>query len=302
MSREMTNSNWLELLKLRSVNQQKHYFNRLRNEERRKERRKVKEINEQKKNTEKGQVDDAKHSHKMLDGPFLNQYHNRYQDKLSQLHKTTKGYQSIMFGRPLVFECVSEDHNHKRGYFLANIIIELYQTNIAHTEPFHFHVAGVCKKGHLEKGLTGKNNFIDVHNKDICDVFPREKLVYLTPYSKNPLTFNAEGILVLGAMTFYAADHTLGQLPLTVQRAEELGVRTAFLPVNEFIRHILQNKQCLPPLPVMRALLDYNYYRDWDTALKHMDIILTKREWAKQKIWLEMKEVKERRKKATMPL
>ena len=233
----MTNRNWLKLLKLRSMKQRRYYFGKLEKEERRKDRRKEKEINEQKRKIEKEQVDDARNIHDIFDGPFLNQYHNRHQAKLSQLHKI-RGCQSIMFGRPLVFDCASEDHYHdKRSCFLTNIMSDLYQANIAHIEPFHFNVAGVCKKGHFEKRLSGRNLFIDVHTKDICDIFPREKLVYLTPFSRNPLTFHAEDVLVFGAMTFYAADHTLGKLPLTAQRAEELGVRTAFLPVNKFIRY-----------------------------------------------------------------
>ena len=63
-------------------------------------------------------------------------------------------------------------------------------------------------------------------------------------------------------------------------------------------RHTLQNKHQFPALPVLRALLDYNYTRDWGTALKHMDAMLTDKERIKQKIWLEMKETEEKSEKA----
>ena len=184
-----------------------------------------------------GHMDEAKPVPGIFEKGFLNQYHN-YTGRYAQLIRKTKGYQSLMFGSPLVFDYAFEEHSQKKGYFLANIMAELYQTNIAHQEPFHFHLTGVFNNGYLEKGMKNQTNFLDVHKRDICDIFPPEKLVYLAPHSETPLNLQAEDILVLGATTFFHTERILTQIPWELKRAEELGIRTAFLPVNSFIRYM----------------------------------------------------------------
>ena len=191
---------------------------------------------EKKENKDELEVDNVKHNHGAYEGPYLNLYHSIYTTRITKLQRNVIGCQSVMFGRPVVFDFALEEHFEKNAYFLRNIINDLYSANIAHVEPFHFHVAGVCKKGYFEKGL---NYFIDVHNKDICDIFPRENLVYLTPHSDNPLTFHADDIFVIAAKSFYSNPQPSRQLPKDVQRAEELGIKTSFLPVNKYIRYAI---------------------------------------------------------------
>ena len=59
---------------------------------------------------------------------------------------------------------------------------------------------------------------------------------------------------------------------------------------------MLQNNPRFPALPVVKALLDYNYCRDWDTAMKHISNMLTQAEQIKQIVWLEMMEEKRQKK------
>ena len=64
---------------------------------------------------------------------------------------------------------------------------------------------------------------------------------------------------------------------------------------------MIQKKQCFPSVPVLKALLDYNFTRDWDTALKHLNTILTEKDLYKLKMWEKMNEKEDRRKKDMTP-
>lgn len=69
-----------------------------------------------------------------------------------------------------------------------------------------------------------------VSDKSFAELFPKEKLVYLTPDSNNELSeFNDEDIYIVGAIVDKSESK-----PWTLSKAKRLGIRTAKLPLDAF--------------------------------------------------------------------
>lgn len=107
---------------------------------------------------------------------------------------------------------------------------------------------------------------INIHEKCCTEAFPRERLIYLSPYSPYQLDeFNSTDIFVLPAVI---DDGQHGQI--TLAKAKRMGLRTAYLPLSRYLS--LGSRQKALPLNILtNILLDFKNKRDWRQALnKHV--------------------------------
>ena len=145
-----------------------------------------------------------------------------------------KACQSMLFGNPFVFDFkVGEQNPREMNNALTQIDI-CYGANKKHIEPFHMHFTGVPLSGPLVEEMKWKGldrYFIDIHEQDIHEVFPRDKLVYLTPQSYFDLDYNPDNIYVMGALVA-----SYDTKPYTAAKAKTLKLKTACLPLDKFYR------------------------------------------------------------------
>ena len=150
--------------------------------------------------------------------------------------KKNKGAQSLMFGRPFVIDLALRDQSRREASQLMKQLNECYSKNLNHPEPFHFHITGIPERGELatafeDNYLLPEKIFIDFHKEDVGDIFPRERLVYLSSHSNVDLEFNNDDIYIMGGLVDLHDNK-----PYSLAKAKELGIRSAHLPLDKFFR------------------------------------------------------------------
>lgn len=99
----------------------------------------------------------------------------------------------------------------------------------------------------------------------IPDNIAKERLVYLTPDSQNYLKeFNHNDVYIIGGMVDKGS-----QKPITLSKAERLGIRTAQLPLEQFVRWKNSNKS-LTLDQMTKIMLELKLTGDMSKALQHV--------------------------------
>ena len=149
--------------------------------------------------------------------------------------RKNRGCQSLLFGRPLVIDLALHKQSRREATSLIQQLQSCYNLNVNHLEPFHLHLTGIPEHGNvanlIESCLSPKYYFMDFHKQDICDIFPPERLVYLTPHSKTRLRYNNDDIYIIGGLV-----DLHDTKPYSFAKAKELGIRSACLPLDKFFR------------------------------------------------------------------
>ncbi|XP_042256986.1 tRNA methyltransferase 10 homolog B isoform X1 [Thunnus maccoyii] len=119
---------------------------------------------------------------------------------------------------------------------LAGQLRRLYGSNKKATRPFHLFLTDLKEDSRLYRECIRMNegflNYtMDITEESCLDLFPPETVVYLTPDAEEALeTVDADKVYVLGGLV----DESI-QKKLSFSRATELSVRTARLPIDEYM-------------------------------------------------------------------
>uniref|UniRef100_A0A915IZD0 SAM-dependent MTase TRM10-type domain-containing protein n=1 Tax=Romanomermis culicivorax TaxID=13658 RepID=A0A915IZD0_ROMCU len=115
-----------------------------------------------------------------------------------------------------------------------------YALNIAHRQPFNLIFTGyesnakwasMFNKQFYPKGISAFP--VTVTEKSYMDLYPHEKLVYLSPDAPETLReFDSDNVYIIGAMV----DKTSSRKNLTYGIAKRLGIRSQRLPLEEHLR------------------------------------------------------------------
>lgn len=117
---------------------------------------------------------------------------------------------------------------------VAKGLNRIYSENRKHMKPVDLHFCGVKAESAIMKDLYGqvptlqrKVSLAEMHSQCFTELFPKERLVMLTPDSDNVLEYNFQDIYIVGGIVdFGRAD------PLTLAKGKQLGIRTARLPLD----------------------------------------------------------------------
>lgn len=72
---------------------------------------------------------------------------------------------------------------------------------------------------------------ITVTPKSYLDLFPREKIVYLSPHSKKDLIeYDHDAIYIIGGIVDKS-----DQSPISLAKSKKQGLRTARLPLDQYL-------------------------------------------------------------------
>lgn len=142
--------------------------------------------------------------------------------------------------------------------------------NFGHRLPFHLIYTGYDPSANWADALNkqfypdGINAFpVMITEKSYMDLYPHEKLVYLSPDAPETLReFDSDSVYIIGAMV----DKTPLRKNLTYGIAKRLGIRSQRLPLEEHLRWRM-GKKTLSLNHVLGALLDVHMTNDWRSAL-----------------------------------
>ncbi|XP_034413151.1 tRNA methyltransferase 10 homolog B isoform X2 [Cyclopterus lumpus] len=155
---------------------------------------------------------------------------------------------------------------------LAGQLRRLYGSNKKAPRPFHLLLTDLREDSRLYRECLRMNEgflnyMVDITEESCLDLFPPETIVYLTPDAEEALeTVDADKVYVLGGLV----DESIQKLSLS--RARELSVRTARLPIDEYMvkKNNAKNfhSKILPVNQVMDILLTFCDTGSWTEALQ----------------------------------
>lgn len=271
--KQMTSSNWLNVMKRGDLSHRVRYFDRLARRERLNERNKNNLQIDDEKNTSLVSPESETQDTQTNPGePKVEKTYNRYHYLYSHLYvkrlRKERGCRALMFGSPLVFDFASRDLKWIEERYLSSVITKCTEANLAHQEPFHFHLTGCRQRENISEAI-GSASGTSVHKEDLYEIFPPERLVYVTPYTDTVLQYDTDDIFVLGAWKHDFSSGT--DKDRCIRRIRQLGVRYGCLPVDDLIRYKMR-KNGIRLETMVKILLDFNFTKDWEIALKHLKI------------------------------
>ncbi|KAM6100355.1 tRNA methyltransferase 10 homolog C isoform 1-T4 [Theristicus caerulescens] len=178
--------------------------------------------------------------------------------------------QSMIFGQPLVFDMSYEKDMSVRE--VANTVRQLVLSegcNRRSVDPFHIHFCNLKDDSVYHKEFIkhyreawGKL-LITVTDQCYTDVFPKDKLIYLTADSPKVMkTFDHDKIYIVGSMV----DRSI-KTGVSLARAKRLGLETAALPLEKYLLWNTGAKN-LTLDQMMHILLTLKDTGDWKKALE----------------------------------
>ncbi|NXA13494.1 TM10C methyltransferase, partial [Sapayoa aenigma] len=178
--------------------------------------------------------------------------------------------QSMIFGQPLVFDMSYEKEMSFRE--VSNTVKQLVlseSSNRRSVDPFHIHFCNFEDDSlyHREfikhyREAWGKL-LITVTDQCYTEVFPKDKLIYLTADSPKVMkTFDHNKIYIVGSVV----DKSIKK-GLSLARAKRLGLETAALPLDNYLLWNVGAKN-LTLDQMMHILLTLKDTADWKKALE----------------------------------
>ncbi|XP_025108713.1 tRNA methyltransferase 10 homolog C-like [Pomacea canaliculata] len=186
---------------------------------------------------------------------------------------------AMMYGTPLIFDMDYEQF--MRDQDCSNLVDQLLMVhgkNRDSMDPFHLIFTSLNPKGKvfpmMEKRLLQGQHFLaTVTDRSYLDLFPSEKLVYLSPHAPNALKeVSSDDIYIVGGFI----DKAYGK-PVSFARAKAQGIRSAKLPLDHFLLWGCGSKN-LTLDQMMGILLEQRRSKDWNKAFKEVPIRKMKRE------------------------
>ncbi|NXL56967.1 TM10C methyltransferase, partial [Chordeiles acutipennis] len=178
--------------------------------------------------------------------------------------------QSMVFGQPLVFDMSYEKDMSFRE--VANTVRQLVLSescNRRSVDPFHIHFCNFKDDSLYHKEFikhykeAWSKLLITVTDQCYTEVFPKEKLIYLTADSPRVMkTFDHDKIYIVGSMV----DKSI-KTGVSLARAKRLGLETAALPLEKYLLWNTGAKN-LTLDQMMHILLTLKDTGDWKKALE----------------------------------
>ncbi|KAB0357754.1 hypothetical protein FD754_001910 [Muntiacus muntjak] len=155
---------------------------------------------------------------------------------------------------------------------LAGQIRRLYGSNKKADRPFWICLTGFTTDSPLyEECLRMNDGFssylLDITEEDCFSLFPLETLVYLTPDSEHELNVDLDTVYILGGLV----DESI-QKKVTLHKAQEHSVKTARLPIQEYMVKCQNGKNYHSAILTINQVFDilstYFETQNWPEALK----------------------------------
>jgi len=179
----------------------------------------------------------------------------------------------IMYGQTIVIDLGYDKHMvHRESVNCADQIRDVYGFNKMNRQPFNLHLCNADPTSNimqqLIKFIPNMNTpacLMTVTEKSYLDLFPKSKLVYLTPHCKTELAeFDHDTIYIIGGIV----DKSIQQ-PVSLAKAKREGIRVARLPLDQYLNWG-EGTKSLTLDQMMKIMLDIKNTGCWNTAFNHV--------------------------------
>ncbi|XP_076066415.1 tRNA methyltransferase roswell isoform X3 [Oratosquilla oratoria] len=276
----VTEAQWQELLEKQTRNSRRKYFkflflNEIKKENAKKKKEERKSKVEEKRLLEESQRQSSTEKKGHLEyGLWKNSLFLRIRDSAITHFQNGRLISAMLHNQPLVVD-LSFDHcmSSREKQNCSNQLQMMFAENRKHEEPFNLYFCNAHKSfdtvTKLEKYIPTlyEPEFpLNVTEQCYLDIFPREKLVYLTPDSREELTeYDHDAVYIIGGIVDTAKSD-----PLTLAKAKQQGIKMGKLPLDTYLRWGSGSGKNLTLNQMILIMLDMKFTGDWRKALTHV--------------------------------
>lgn len=267
----MKTQHWQELLNKESRSQRRRYLEFLWKTEKKKENAKIKK--------EQARIERENRPEYVDDGHIRyglnhNTFFIRIYDTTINNMYNSRLIQAMQFGQKLVIDCGYDDSMTSRECMnCAKQLMLAFSENRMHDDPFDLHLCNVNNSKVTMQSL-GRHIAtlhepwfpLHLHPTSYLDIFPKDKLVYLTPHCREELReYDHDTVYIVGAIV-----DKINHEPLSLAKAKWEGLRMAKLPLDRYLQWGSGSGKSLTINQMVSILLDIKTTGDWEHALRHV--------------------------------
>ncbi|ODM98415.1 Mitochondrial ribonuclease P protein 1 [Orchesella cincta] len=253
---------WKELLSFNSAESRRKYLNYLFKYEM-KQLKKLKTKENKKEQTPVNVNEWSASPRSVMVRVYKKNVHNFYHGRMCS---------AMLHNPPLVLDCsYDEQMTGRAARNCAKQISRLIPENRSHPEPFNLYLCNASRNSKIMKHLLQKiptlyndNYAINLQEGSFMDIFPKERLVYLTPYCRDELDeYSEDDIYIVGACVTKTSSQ-----PWSFEKATSLGLKMRRLPLDQLG---VSSSKSLTLNEMLKVMLDLRYFRgDWKRALQQV--------------------------------
>ncbi|XP_059620546.1 mitochondrial ribonuclease P protein 1 homolog [Phlebotomus argentipes] len=196
----------------------------------------------------------------------------RIYDSTINLWLNNRLTRAMQFAPKVVIDCSYEEYmSRSEASNCGKQLMLAFAENRLATEPFDLHFCSVdlnAVGGNTLKKfiptLLDPDFPINVHTESHLDLFPKERLVYLTPHCRQELTaYNPDDIYIIGAMV-----DKKNTDPLSLAKAKRQGLRMAKLPLDRYLQWTAGSGKSLTINQMISILLIQKETSNWQKSLE----------------------------------
>lgn len=189
-------------------------------------------------------------------------------------HQDRRLFRAKLMSQKFIIDCsFNQDLSFYGQRKVAKQMTDCLIANRSNSSPFDLHFCNFDATGetatHLAKvipSISSPTSPLDLHKECFTELFPKDRLVYLTPDGETELTeYSSQDIFVVGSISSL---HESRQTVLA--RAKESGIRMARLPLATFLKWNHGDK-ALTPAELVKILLTLKAKRDWQKAFQTLN-------------------------------
>lgn len=265
---KLSKTNWTELLNIGSYSKKVKYLKFLFSLEKKKENR----ILKKQKNKEKYLQAKPTESQSLEYGLSNNSIFFRLYDQTLNKMQDHRLMSALLYSQHIVFDCSYDNYmSEMNKRYCAGQILLSYVHNRIHAAPFHLKLCNFSSDHYMSQRLAKlfkaslSSLPVESTSKSYLELYPKEKLVYLTPHSQEVLqTYNHDDVYIIGAFV----DKGNGE-KVSLAKAKENKLRMAKLPLDYYLNW-KRGIKSLPLNTVIKILLDMRLYNNWNIAFKNI--------------------------------
>lgn len=172
----------------------------------------------------------------------------------------------------LIFDCsYTQEMTFRENSEAAKQLAYCFSLNRQHRDPFTLHFCGIDRTSKLWSvlyktipTLGHKPLPIQLHDEQIHEVFPKEKLVILTPDSPNILhEYNSDDYYVISSIVDRG-----DKIPVSLAKAKQLNLRHARLPMEQYRKCRINKTLTLDQ--ILNVMLEIKFTGDWNKSFQHV--------------------------------
>ncbi|GJQ85216.1 hypothetical protein Trydic_g13057 [Trypoxylus dichotomus] len=264
---------WQELLRLNSRTARKKYLTFLFKLEKKKENMQLKKEKKQEERNKESKLIENTDGH-LTYSLMQNTILLRVYDSTINNFYNSRLIQAMMFGQKLIVDCGYDKEMTKReNVNCAKQLMLLFGENRINDDPYDLHLCNLNKGSSLAEALHRQIVTmyepwfpLNIHEKSYLEVFPKDKLIYLTPNCREEmLEYDHDAVYIIGGIVDKAKND-----PLSLAKAKKEGLKMLKLPVDRYLQWRAGSGKNLTLNQMILILLDIKATGDWNYALRHV--------------------------------